>query len=121
MGREPTSSLQQPPPGSHSSAYVPLTLLPLTQHTSHTTIHRSLAFLNESNLALPTPNAELAANITTVANQTAKLMNSSKWLMEQDVINNFRWVGGSANNKQRHSTVVVTGVCVVGGPYFQVV
>lgn len=51
---------------------------------------RTLAFLNESNLELPTPNAALSTNVTTVANATAKLMNSSKWLFEDDVIKNFR-------------------------------
>jgi len=52
--------------------------------------NRSLAGLNESNLALPEPNMALAANITTINNTTQKLMNSSKWLNENDVINNFR-------------------------------
>lgn len=50
-----------------------------------------MAFLNESNLEQPTPNPELAANISTVGNTTAKLLNSSKWLFEDDVIKNFRW------------------------------
>lgn len=49
-------------------------------------------FLNDSNLEQPVPSAELGSNITTLANTTAKMLNSSKWLFEDDVIKNFRWV-----------------------------
>lgn len=52
--------------------------------------NRTLNFLNESNLAQPTPNAALDANISTIYNKTDKMMNSSKWLMQDDVIGNFR-------------------------------
>jgi hypothetical protein len=46
--------------------------------------------MNETNLGLATPSDALAANITTLANATSKLMNTSKWLNENDVIANFR-------------------------------
>lgn len=65
--------------------------------------NRSLAGLNESNLALPEPNMALAANITTINNTTQKLMNSSKWLNENDVINNFRAVNWLVGNNTAFS------------------
>jgi hypothetical protein len=48
--------------------------------------------MNDTNLALATPSDALAANISSLANTTGRLMNSSKWLNENDVISNFRWV-----------------------------
>jgi hypothetical protein len=46
--------------------------------------------LNDSNLMQPVPSESLAANLTTVRNETTKLLNSSRWLFEDQVIGNFR-------------------------------
>jgi hypothetical protein len=51
---------------------------------------RSLNMLNDSNLMQPVPSESLAANLTTVRNETTKLLNSSRWLFEDQVIGNFR-------------------------------
>jgi hypothetical protein len=48
--------------------------------------------LNGSNELWPNSSAILAENVTTLANATFKLANSSKWLDSDAVVKNFRCV-----------------------------
>jgi hypothetical protein len=54
--------------------------------------------MHTANVNLTEPSMELAENISTVATTTSNLLNSSKWLNNDDVISNFRatsWLAGN--------------------------